>query len=81
MAHENPHPCSCFGGFCWKNLCAERTINKAYAKATVKEQAPACQIQKSRTYPARAGAQISVWRDGVSYDGYSLPPGRIPPKQ
>lgn len=81
MAHENPHNCSCFGGHCWKNFCPERTINKAYAKANTAEKPPACVTPKPQTYPARPGVQVSVIRDGVSYDGYTMPPGRIPPKR
>ena len=81
MAHENPHPCSCFGGFCWKNLCAERTINKAAAKASAQAESKPKVATAPTTYPARHGVQISVTRDGISYDGYTLPPGRIPPKR
>jgi hypothetical protein len=76
---NQPHKCVCFGGFCMKNLCHQRTINKAQAKL---QHVPVCETPKpSTTIRPAKGIQILVTRDDVTYEGYTLPPGRIPQKR
>jgi hypothetical protein len=67
----NPPKCSCFGGHCMKHLCWQRTLNKEVAK----------QEKATEPQPKPSRSNIRVYRDGVTYEGPTVPPGRIPPKR
>ena len=71
---EQPHKCTCFGNYCWKNLCPERSKSRMQPESP-SEVLPAdslririrrrikTEAEQSRAYSAKPNdPNILVWR-------------------
>jgi hypothetical protein len=81
--NANPHRCACFGGYCWRQFCHEKTVAK-HRKAEERRSKPIEELpgyREARERSERRTPRVLVWRWDGSHENGPIPPGRIPPKR
>lgn len=76
-SNANPHRCDCFGGFCWRQLCHQKTYKGAPSDRFSQRVNEIAQSAPVRRLPKPKG-QITVWRWDGSGEQVRVAEGRIP---